>query len=390
MPINVYLREAVNDTKTAPNKIISSIKKQLQTCRLTKFNSQGECAKFYSSFFLQRVEGVDTDITITDWGIIYNTLLCDNTFFENMILYIAMYQPEEYFGMFQGLFNQAMSEYNAAHVGRVKLLGTTKALFSMLEMKFEELRTVAIPQVKSDNVIKFFTTVNQTLRAYQNNINRMIQDELTVSVDPDDISSKPDMMEREHEIENMPLGEDAVELIHILESSDQWIQNYMKKNVMNEGIVNNAKEKAKEAVVGAKKAERAFDEFIMKKVREIRLNRRNRKHSEMVGESLRISHEIKRLLKSGGLAIINPALGVIHWLVTFFLDKATDKKDRAILLADIKDELEIIDEKIQMAERNGDDKAKIELMRARQKYYREYERINKSRFTPEKRAILNK
>ena len=94
MPINVYLREAVNDTKTAPNKIISLIKKQLQTCRLTKFNSQGECAKFYSSFFLQRVEGVDTDITITDWGIIYNTLLCDNTFFENMILYIAMYQHD--------------------------------------------------------------------------------------------------------------------------------------------------------------------------------------------------------------------------------------------------------------------------------------------------------
>ena len=43
-------------------------------------------------------------------------------------------------------------------------------------------------------------------------------------------------------------------------------------------------------------------------------------------------------------------------------------------------ELEIVEEKIQMAERNGDDKAKVELIRLRQKLQREYERIQRMPF----------
>ena len=39
--------------------------------------------------------------------------------------------------------------------------------------------------------------------------------------------------------------------------------------------------------------------------------------------------------------------------------------------------IEIIEEKISIAERNGDDKAKIELIRLRQKIQREYRRITK-------------
>ena len=42
------------------------------------------------------------------------------------------------------------------------------------------------------------------------------------------------------------------------------------------------------------------------------------------------------------------------------------------------------EEKIQMAERNGDDKGKIELIRYRQRMQKEYQRINKFRFDPQR------
>ena len=39
-----------------------------------------------------------------------------------------------------------------------------------------------------------------------------------------------------------------------------------------------------------------------------------------------------------------------------------------------------------MAERNGDDKARIELIRSRQKLEREYERIQRMRWDPQTRG----
>ena len=71
------------------------------------------------------------------------------------------------------------------------------------------------------------------------------------------------------------------------------------------------------------------------------------------------------------------AAAVITYIVSIVIDRETDKKDRDILVGQLKDELEIIEEKISIAERNGDDKAKIELIRLRQKIQREYRRITK-------------
>ena len=118
----------------------------------------------------------------------------------------------------------------------------------------------------------------------------------------------------------------------------------------------------------------------MKKVKQAREKRRNKKHAEMVGEALRINDELKRLLRSLGIGLFSPALGVITWVISVVIDRATDKKDRDILVGQLKDEMEIVEEKISIAERNGDDKGKIELMRIRQKLRREYERIQGYRF----------
>ena len=85
-------------------------------------------------------------------------------------------------------------------------------------------------------------------------------------------------------------------------------------------------------------------------------------------------------MRSLGIGLFSPALGVITWVISVVIDRATDKKDRDILVGQLKDEMEIVEEKISIAERNGDDKGKIELMRIRQKLRREYERIQGYRF----------
>lgn len=110
----------------------------------------------------------------------------------------------------------------------------------------------------------------------------------------------------------------------------------------------------------------------------------------MVGEALRVNHELKRILRSGAIGILNPALGVISFVVSVVYDRATDKKDREVLVGQLKDELEIVEEKIQMAERNGDEKARIELIRFRQKLQREYERIQRMRWDASTRAKMNR
>lgn len=386
MPIqNLTLLEAVENKSAPVGKIASEIKKQLNTCRLTKYKSEGECAKFYSSFFMQALESGETP-TLEEWGIIYNNLLNDPPFVENLTLYLAMYHPAEYRGIFESLYNLVCSEYETCGTRKVSFLGSAKALFSMMEMKFDGIRVTLAAQVKSQDAIKFQTVIDQTLRAYQNQIQEKIQLELSTAIKTDDIAPTPDTVN----VDAVPMGEDAWEVFHILTHPEEFMGPMAESySELNEGIINNAKEKAKEIAVNLKKTEQRFDEFVMKKVREMRVNRRNRKHSELVGESLRISRELKRLLRTGAIAIVSPAAAVITFLVSVAIDKHTDRKDKAVIVADLKDEIEIIEEKISMAERNGDDKAKVDLIRFRQKLYREYERINKTRYDSSRKMQLD-
>ena len=375
MPINVYLKEASETSELKPNAIAAGIKKQLQTCRLTKFRSDGECAKFYSSFFLSTIEDVTEQPSLEEWGIIYNTLLNDNVFVDNLCIFVSFYQPCTYATIFYPLFNLTKNGLETAGKRQVAYLGNAKAMFTMLQMKFQAIANIVLPQVKDPKVTKFLTVIDQTLQQMIFELNHMIQSALEQSVDPDDIRPTIDA-----QVDHTTIQEDVQEILNLLENADKWIQIYMDNLPMDEGVVSNAKMKAKEAKIKMDKASKAFDEFVMKKFREMTLKRRNAKHSEMVGESLRITREIKRLLKSGAIGILSPTLGIMHWIVTLFIDKKTDRKDRKIIVGEIKDELEIVEEKIAMAERNGDDKAKIELIRFRQKLQKEYERIMHVRF----------
>ena len=371
MPINVYLQEATEKPAGAtPKEVASEIKKQLQTCRLSKFKSVDSCAKFYSSFFLPTIEDPNTELTMSEWFEVYNTLFTDKVFFDNLCMYMVSYTPFTYSDVFHPLYVICASEIERETKRKITAIASAKSLFNFLGHQFELVSNVITPQLLSPP--KFMVVLMQILTQFTFQLHHMVQSQLELEADPNEIQPI--------EPEQIPMQEDAYELIHILETADEWITRYMERDALSEGVIKNAQMKAKEAKLKMEKASKAFDEFVMKKFREMTVKRRNAKHAEMVGESLRITREIKRLLKSGAISILSPTIGIMHWIVTLFIDKKTDMNDRKVLINEIEDELEILEEKISMAERNGDDKAKIELIRYRQKLRREYERIRKIRY----------
>lgn len=376
---NMVILEATESISSAPS-IIAALKKQLTTCKLTRYKSAAACDAFYSGFFLCNADvnaGTDDGVAFVDWCMVYNNLLSDDKFRANLCDFMAMYQPAEYTGMWNPLIHQIDFELSHIKEHRLGYLGEAKAFFKAMQRELDGLGEVIKAEVNDPSAIKFITTVNMVLGAHITYIARLIEHE-TAETDPDDIIISQSIM---------PLEEDVVEILAMVENADAEITKLI--GPIDEAVISNAVMKAKSLKVKADRAQRMFDELVMKQVKAAREKRRNRKHAEMVGEALRINNEVKRLLVSGGLGMLNPALGVIFWVTSVVVNRQTDKRDREILVGQIKDELEIIEEKIQIAERNGDDKAKIELIRIRQRLQKEYGRIQRYRWDPD-RANTNR
>ena len=371
---NFILQEAVSEVFN-PAPVIADFKKALNSCNLTKYRSQDACALFYSSFFMNNMQ---TEMTFPQWCQVYNGLLNDDKFMTQLCLYVAIYRPNQYTGMFQHLSNLIDVEINEMQANRLRYLSEAKAFFNFMQMKFDSINTTIKAQTVDINAYKFIQMIQMVLNGKIFYISKLIDRVVDASYDKDDIV---------HEYHDTSLTEDAKDLIDTIEHGEEWINECIQKmpdeevsDIMNEAILNKAKEAAKVAHVKRQKAERAFDEFIMKKYKAYVNKRRNMKHAEMVGEALRINRELKRILYTLPLSLFNPAWTVIAWVISVVVDRKTDKKDRDILIGQLKDEIEIVEEKISMAERNGDDKGKIELIRIRQKLTREYERIQRLPF----------
>lgn len=378
---NYFLQEAVAKTTFDPTPLVADYKKALNTCVLTKFKSEDACFLFFSGFFMNQVQ--IEDIKVENFIQVYNTLLNDPKFVNNLTLYMGIYQPKIYEGMFKTFITMVDAELFAMKANRLQYLSNVKAFLSSLSVIFNGIKNSIIAQTNRVDAVKFVTTVILTMDNYVFYVNSLTKREIRGSYNKDDI-------EYIYEVRSLP--EDAQSIIDDLEHAEEQINEMTQKflaesasteipdidEILDEGIVNKAVEKAKEADFARRKAENWFEEKITKKVNELRNKRRNRKHAEMVGEALRINHEIKRLLRSGVLWIIpnvGPTISVLTYIISIVIDRETDKKDRDILVGQLKDELEIIEEKITIAERNGDDKGKIELIRLRQKIQREYRRI---------------
>lgn len=84
---------------------------------------------------------------------------------------------------------------------------------------------------------------------------------------------------------------------------------------------------------------------------------------------------------------INPFLGVVSAIVTLCMQAKVRRRERNKLLRELKNELEIVEEKLRDAESSGDRKAKYNLIRIRQKMKSEIERIRYSWARDEARDI---
>lgn len=377
---DVLLLEAVADKEDKEqnvNDVIKELKQALNVCKLAKFKSESSNAKFYTGFFNSSFEET---LTFGAWNQVYTTLLNEDAFCNNLCMFIAMWRPKDFKGMFQPIINEVESELRTTQ-NKVRLLSDAKALFSFMEQRFDSIANTVKAQVNDQETMIFLTTIKSVTTNFMMYFNKLLQDEVTEKTDPDDIviTVRGGPME-----ENVfKFESDVQEFFDLLEHADEWKSNYIKEN-LNENIVNKGKEALKVAKVKSLKADRAFNDIIMNKVREIRRTRRNRRHAEIVGESLRINAYLKRILKALGLTVINPAIGVVSFIVDTLIDEKTKVKDRKILIQQIQDELEIMDEKISIADRNGDEKGKIELMRGKQKLQREYQRITNYRYDPDR------
>lgn len=367
MIYNYSLLEATSES-VDHNAIESEFKKKLNTCKLTKFKSNSECLQFYSYFFMNSVD-MDVDLKFQDWATIYNDLLSDTTFSNNLCFFIAMYKPAEYRGMFRGLRASLMTEVPDAKTGghALRYYSNAKASLNMIYRGMTSVCDTVKAQINDQNVMIYCTVIDQTLRDLISYVERQIQKIVADSSSPESI-----------EVRSLPISESVAAII------DEWANSYyndvMEYNAMNEGIVNTAKEQANALKVKLKRLETDIDQRLMKKWKAIRTEQKNRKHAEIVGEAFRFTNEIKRIMKVAPAALINPMIAVLLWVATVAFDRQTDKKDRQELVDDLKDELEIIEEKIQIADRKGDEKERIELIRIRQKYARELQRITRVQY----------
>ncbi len=371
MNYNVTLLEAVEEKINGSVTAISEIKKKLNTCALTKYKSAKECLDLYNMIFNNSLEN---EITVSDWGIVYNTLFNDTTFISKFSDYIVMWQPARTDGMFSHLVKLIESELKEINQDKnpkkAKIfLSEAKTVFSLLNMKFESIsNAVHNAAVRDSKITEFLTVIRQVLTNYMFYMDKLMS-YIKEDGDNDELAY----------FVHIPLTEDAQELLNMIEKQ---LNYYNKTDPINEGIVNKVKEAALEAKVKNQKLERAFNDTITKKVNEMRTKRRQEKHAEMVGESLAINRRIKRFLKVAPVALISPITSAILYCTGTVIDRKTDKRDRDILINQLKDELEIIEEKIAVADRAGDDKGKIELIRLRQKLSHEYERVTHIRFDP--------
>ena len=174
------------------------------------------------------------------------------------------------------------------------------------------------------------------------------------------------------------ISESCQQLLDAIESTAAYLEDLNADTAVDEGIVSKAKDKANQVLVGTRKVEDYCDRTLFKAFDTWRGHKERKNHEEMMGETLKISSMIKKAL---GIfltfKIFGPIGAILSAIVAFAVDSRTKKTDRIKILNDVKDELEIVDEKIQIAEKKGDDKAKIEMMRIRQRLKREYEKLSR-------------
>jgi hypothetical protein len=129
-----------------------------------------------------------------------------------------------------------------------------------------------------------------------------------------------------------------------------------------------------------------FNEKFNRFLQDYRENKRVATYDKIVQETFNLSAMLKTLLTASltgaGVALLVPggvSVGIVTAVLTvltkFALDKRTQDKHRKLVLADLKFEKQILQEKIKDAESKGDMDAKYKLMRTENQVSRAIDRV---------------
>lgn len=147
---------------------------------------------------------------------------------------------------------------------------------------------------------------------------------------------------------------------------------------VNEGAVTNASRKAKAKII---KADRNISGKIDKLAADVKETTKKAllpdAREDIIKDSLpSLSKLIKIAVVTGAAYAINPAIAAIGAFTVLLLRNKARKNERRKILAELREEHELVEEKIKDAESKGDNKNKYQLMRLRNKLKTSIERIS--------------
>lgn len=368
---NVYISEAAESLKKI-DKIKKDLRKKLNTCKLSNYKSAADCTDFYSVFFGNSLPE-NFVISATEWFSLYQDLLDEKTFFSNLVYFIGYWSPTDYTILFRGLRNMVDDELrDLKEKDRPVYLANAVTNFRHLSLSFDTIYELIKKDIIKPDLLTFAKSCVMVLNQYTTELVSLLHAE---NKDKEDELGLKTYVRSEDFIseEAQALLEGLDELCVLIE--DAYCDE-ISSGVITEGIVSTAKDRANAALVKKRRVVDYMDRTLFKLYDNWRKRKETKNHEEMMGETLKISSAIKKIFRTFiSYQIFGPIGAIITAIVGFAIDKRTSKNDRIKIMNDIKDEIEIVNEKIQIAERNGDDKAKIEMIRIRQKLNREYARI---------------
>ncbi|MGL5752093.1 MAG: hypothetical protein ACRCXT_16290, partial [Paraclostridium sp.] len=147
--------------------------------------------------------------------------------------------------------------------------------------------------------------------------------------------------------------------------------------VIDEGVVGDTMKKVGRTVRTVnKKVSDGIDKVVNALVKEIKSIFVGDTREEIITDALpKMSRLLKMALPNLLIIGVNPVIGVISAATTYALHSKAKTKERNKILIELKNELELVNEKIDDAKSKGDNKQKYALIRIRQQLDRDIERI---------------
>lgn len=148
--------------------------------------------------------------------------------------------------------------------------------------------------------------------------------------------------------------------------------NIFEEEILNEGV----KDKVKVATNNVSKKERKLDRWFEDSLKGFRQIMIGKEREKIITNGLPpLSKMVKAAIIAGAAYAINPAIAAIGIITTMASKKWVTRNEKAKILRELKQELEIVEEKIKHADASGDKEKKYQLMRLKNKLTVDIERI---------------